>query len=69
VNGKGSARRPAAFVPRCGTVRHVFLAGYDRCVCGERKLSVPLYRGTLHPVEIPSEFYEEILPLEARRRR
>lgn len=40
--GKGSARRPPAYAPKCGSVRHVFVAGASACVCGLR----PLKTGT-----------------------
>ena len=64
MNGKGDRPRPPAFVPRCGTVRHVFLAGYDRCVCGERRLGVPVYRATVHEVEFPGSHGEAIPGVE-----
>ena len=35
---KGSQRRPAAYVPRCGTVKHLWLPGHTMCVCGQRGL-------------------------------
>ena len=55
VNGKGDRRRPPRHVPHCTSVKHVWLAGAERCVCGERGAGQRSVRFSFHYWDLPGQ--------------